>query len=101
MTDQKLNELALDAWKDAMGDALTAVKLLRDWTGLSLREALTYVQKTAHQAGGRCTLRLYTAAELPPELAEILRPRSIAEMRAAQPVEHRAARGVRKKRGQK
>jgi hypothetical protein len=42
MTDQKLNDLALQAWKEGMGDALTAVKLLRDWTDLGLREALEH-----------------------------------------------------------
>jgi hypothetical protein len=99
--EKSTRELALDAWKAAMGDALAAVKLLRDRTGLGLREALEHIQKTAHQAGGRCNLRIMTEAELPPELAEALRPPSIAEMRARQPAEHRAARGVRKIRGAK
>jgi hypothetical protein len=99
MTDQKLNELALNAWKDAMGDALTAVKLLRDRTDLGLREALTYIQKTAHQVGGRCNLRIMAEAELPPEFTEELaRERHERDVRLAG---HRAARGKRKMRGQK
>jgi hypothetical protein len=93
--------LALRAWKDAMGDDMTAIKLLRDWTGLGLREAVEHIQKTALAVGGCCKGRLYRWNELPPELAEALRPRSIAEMRAAQPAEHLAARGVRKIRGAK
>jgi hypothetical protein len=50
-------ELALQAWKNSWGDALTAVKLLRDSTDLSLREAFELIQKTAAQVGGRCNLR--------------------------------------------
>lgn len=45
-------QLALEAWKDAVGEPLTAVKLLRDSTDLSLREALKLIQKTAAQVGG-------------------------------------------------
>jgi hypothetical protein len=99
--NDKLKELALQAWKEGMGDALTAVKLLRDRTDLGLREAAEQIQKTAHRVGGRYNLRFVTARELPPERAEALRPPSIAEMRAGQPAEHRAARGVRKVRGAK
>jgi hypothetical protein len=102
MTDQKLNELALNAWKDAMGDASTAVKLLRDRTDLGLREALTYIQKTAHQVGGRCNLRIMTKAELPPELAEALAPESRETLKWSPRLsEHRARRGVKKVRGAK
>ena len=100
--NQEIHELALDAWKNAMGDALTAVKLLRDWTGLGLRETLEHIQKTAHQAGGRCNLRLYTAAELPPELAKALAPCSREELRNdPRLAAHRAARGVKKVKGGK
>jgi hypothetical protein len=49
MTNQEINELALQAWKDSMGDALTAVKLLRDRTDLGLCEAGKYIERTAHQ----------------------------------------------------
>ncbi len=58
MKNPKFDELAMQVWKEAMGDALTAVKLLRDSTNLSLREAFELIQKTAHQVGGRCDLRL-------------------------------------------
>jgi len=64
MTDV-MNELALQAWKDGMGDAMTAVKLLRDRSGLSLCEALEHIQKTAAQVGGRCNLRLLSEADFP------------------------------------
>jgi hypothetical protein len=50
------NELALCAWKDAMGDAMTAIKLLRGRTDLSLREAAELIQQTAHRVGGRFNL---------------------------------------------
>lgn len=53
-------ELARSAWKNSMGDALTAVKLLRETSGLSLVDAFRLIQKTAAQVGGRCNLRLFT-----------------------------------------
>jgi hypothetical protein len=53
-------ELALLAWKQSMGDALTAVWLLRESSGLSLVEAYELIEKTAAQVGGRCNLRLFT-----------------------------------------
>jgi hypothetical protein len=96
---KEINELALDAWKQAMGDALTAVKLLRDWTDLRLCEAAGYIQRTALQVGGRYDLRLITKAELPPEIVEALVHES--RDRDARLAEHRAARGVRKVRGAK
>jgi len=100
--EKSTRELALDAWKAARGDALAAVKLLRDWTGLGLREALEHIQKTAHQAGGRCNLRIMTAAELPPELAKALAPCSREELQNdPRLAAHRAARGVKKIRGSK
>ena len=68
MTNQKLNELALQAWKDGIGDAMTAVKLLRERSGISLREAHEHIQKTAHRVGGRYGLRLLTG----PKIAEAL-----------------------------
>jgi hypothetical protein len=65
MTDKLIerDELALQAWKNSCGDALTAVKVLRDSTGLSLREAFELIQKTAARVGGRCNLRLFTEDE--------------------------------------
>jgi hypothetical protein len=43
---QSLRELAERAWRDAHGDALTAVKLLRDWRpDLGLREAARVIQE--------------------------------------------------------
>jgi|RhiMetdeSRZDD1v2_1073273.scaffolds.fasta_scaffold11527_11 hypothetical protein len=57
-------ELARQAWKEAMGDAQTAVWLLRNSTNLSLREAFELIQKTAAEVGGRCNLRIINAAEL-------------------------------------
>jgi hypothetical protein len=97
---------ALQAWKDGMGDAMTAVKLLRDRTDLNLRDAVEQIQKTAAQVG--VPLKVHTCAidELPPELAEALRPRTIAELQEEAKndprlAEHRAARGVRKVRGAK
>ena len=106
MIDQKFDELALQAWKDAWGDAMTAVKLLRDWTGLGLRDAVEQIQKTAAQVGVSLQVRTCTIDELPPELAEALRPRTIAELQEQSRndprlAEHRAARGVRKVRGAK
>ena len=112
MTDQTLNELALQAWKDAMGDALTAVKLLRDRTDLGLREAGKYIERTAHQVGGRFNLRLVTskalalgphrsdefAAALAQEKAALAQEERENDTRLAA---HRAARGVRKVRGAK
>jgi hypothetical protein len=53
MTNDNLDELALQAWKEALSDALTAVKLLRDSTDLGLLDALELIQKTAHQVSGR------------------------------------------------
>jgi hypothetical protein len=102
MTDQKLNDLALQAWKEAMGDALTAVKLLRDWTDLGLHEALEHIQKTAHQVGGRCNLWPLTEAELSPAFVETFAPMS-CEAHESDPrlAEHRARRGVKKVRGAK
>jgi hypothetical protein len=97
LTEDNLNELALQAWKDAFGDALTAVKLLRDSTDLGLLEALAFIQKTAHQVGGRCNLRIISAAEMPAEFAEqIAHERDDARL-----AEHRAARNVKKVRGAK
>ena len=52
MMNMTAEQLAQQAWKDAMGDALTAIKLLRDSTDLSLREALKLIQETAAQVGG-------------------------------------------------
>ena len=90
-----LNEQrALQAWKDGMGDAMAAVKLLRDRTGLSLREASALIQKIAAQVGGQFSLHLYTEGELPPELDEW-------KEYSTRIAEHRAARGVRKIRGAK
>src|SRR5262249_27497405 len=45
-------ELARQAWKEAMGDAETAIWLLRNSTNLSLREALGLIQKIAAEVGG-------------------------------------------------
>jgi hypothetical protein len=60
----KHTELALLAWKQAMGDAETAVWLLRNSANLSLREALWLIEKTAAEVGGRCNLRIMSATEL-------------------------------------
>jgi hypothetical protein len=104
MIDRKLIEtFALQAWKDGMGDDMTAIKLLRDRTGLGLREAVEHIQKTALAVGGCCKGRLYRWDELPPELAEAL-ARSRREVRDENNpwrAAHRAARGVRKVRGAK
>ena len=97
MTDQKLNELALDCWKDGWGDAMTAVKLLRERTGLGLREAAGYIEKTAHQVGGRYNLILITG-KLPPAIRPMSREAHESDPRLA---EHRARRGVKKVRGAK
>lgn len=99
MTD--LDELAARAWRVAVGDAPTAIWLLRNGTGLGLREALTVIQRTAVQVGGQCNVSIVGRDELKPEVAKQLAPRSIAERRATQPAEHRAARGVKKVRGSK
>jgi hypothetical protein len=102
MTDQKLNELALQAWKQAMGDALTAVKLLRDWTDLGLREAVELIQKTATQVGGRCSLRLLSKEEAQELGLSWWIQRSHEEIKNDPHLAaHRAARGVRKVRGAK
>jgi hypothetical protein len=100
MTSNNLNEIALQAWKDAMGDAATAVKLLRDRAGLSLHEAAKQIQKTAHQVGGRFTLRL--VGEDAVALLALAAAQADQETKhSTRLAEHRAARGVRKVRGQK
>jgi len=102
MTNNDLNELALQAWKVGMGDASTAVKLLRDWTDLGLHEALEHIQKTAHQVGGRCNLCLLTKAESSPAFVETFAPMSREAHESDPPLaEHRARRGVKKVRGAK
>jgi hypothetical protein len=92
-------KLALNAWKNAMGDAMTAVWLLRNSTDLSLREAFELIQKTAHQVGGRCNLHLVGANQLPAEFVEQIA--YDARERDVRLAEHRAARGVKKVRGAK
>jgi hypothetical protein len=94
-TNDNFNELALHAWKEAMGDAETAVWLLRKSTGLNLREAFELIQKTAHQIGGRCNLRLISASQMPTEIAELI---AHDRVRLA---EHRAGRNVKKVQGAK
>lgn len=49
--DQGLDELAQRAWQQANGDALSAVKFLRDWTGLGLLDALAAIQETGRRLG--------------------------------------------------
>jgi hypothetical protein len=97
MTD--IDTIALQAWKDGIGDAMTAVKLVRERTDFNMWQALEVVQKTAALVGGRCNLRIVSSNELPPEIAEQLagERRERHEQLAA----HRAARGVRKVRGSK
>jgi hypothetical protein len=101
MTNNLNEARALDAWKDGMGDALTAVKLLRDRTGLGLREAAELIEKTAAQIGGRYNLRLYT--KLPAEFAEALERarREIRDPNNPYRAAHIARRGVKKVRGAK
>jgi hypothetical protein len=72
--------------------------MLRKSTDLSLREAFELIQKMAHQAGGRCNLRLIGADRMPAVFA-----RQIAELArdAVRLAEHRAARGAKKVRGAK
>jgi hypothetical protein len=93
-----LDGLALDAWKAAMGDAFTAVKVLRDRTGLGLREALARIETTAHRVGGRCNLRLQllTATEFTAKFSLPPSPENDARL-----TKHRAMRGIRKARGAK
>jgi hypothetical protein len=95
---------ALQAWKDSRGDPLTAIKLLRDQTNnLGLREALEVIQKTAAQVGDPFTVRICTAEELPPELAEALSRGYEGGYEEDTPrlAEHRTRRGVKKVRGAK
>lgn len=46
MTDEKIRELAQRAWHASNGDTMTAVKLLRDWSGLSLVKAAEVIEET-------------------------------------------------------
>jgi hypothetical protein len=99
MINENLNGLALQAWKAAMGDALTAVKLLRDSTDLSLREAAALIQKTAHQVGGSYNLRFVSGAQqYIMSRASDLFFDDLSQKRRA---EHRAARNIKKVRGAK
>jgi hypothetical protein len=103
MPDQKYNELAaLEAWKDAMGDALTTIMVLCRRTGLGLEESFELIRKTAHQVGGSCELRLPTRPEdVPNALIEPIPIPHEAYKSAPHLAEHRAARGVKKVRGAK
>jgi hypothetical protein len=105
MTDQELSELALQAWKGGMGDAGTAVWLLCQVTDLSIEEALARIKKTAARIGGKLTVQLPTDAEVAQAVAALisLQAHAIPAQARSNPAlaEHRAARGVRKMRGEK
>jgi hypothetical protein len=72
---KQTDEIARQAWKDGMGDALAAVKLLRERSGLNLVEAAKLIEKTAAQVGADVKLNIIrvplSAAEfLPPKKAK-------------------------------
>ena len=46
MNAHELYDLAERAWNESNGDVMTAVKLLRDWSGLSLANAISVIDET-------------------------------------------------------
>ena len=46
MNADELDDLAERAWNESNGDVMTAVKLLRDWSGLSLANAISVIDET-------------------------------------------------------
>jgi hypothetical protein len=46
MSAYELYDLAERAWSESDGDVMTAVKLLRDWSGLSLANAIDVIEET-------------------------------------------------------
>jgi hypothetical protein len=46
MNAYELHDLAERAWNESNGDVMTAVKLLRDWSGLSLANAISVIDET-------------------------------------------------------
>jgi hypothetical protein len=46
MTAYELRDLAERAWNESNGDQMTAIKLLRDWSGLSLVNAIDVIEET-------------------------------------------------------
>jgi hypothetical protein len=45
MTAYELRDLAERAWNESNGDQMTAIKLLRDWSGLSLVNAIDVIEE--------------------------------------------------------
>lgn len=86
-----------------MGDALTAVKLLRDRTGLRLREAADISRKWRLGLAVRTGLKLVTGDDAR-NLLDWVRQQADEERTndpSGRHAAHRAARGVRKVRGAK
>jgi hypothetical protein len=46
MTAYELRDLAERAWNESNGDQMTAIKLLSDWSGLSLVNAIDVIEET-------------------------------------------------------
>jgi len=46
MSAYELYDLAERAWNESDGDVMTSVKLLRDWSGLSLANAIDVIEET-------------------------------------------------------
>jgi hypothetical protein len=105
MIDNNLDTLALEAWKDGRGDAMTAVKLLRDRTGLHLVEAVTCIEVAAAKVGSHVSHTVVEgdeARELFALFGLPFGPPSYEQMKNdPRLAAHRAARGVRKVRGAK
>jgi hypothetical protein len=98
MTDQKLNDLAVQAWKGAMGNAGTAVWLICQVTDLNMEEALALIKKTAVQVGGKLTVQLPTDAEVTQAVAALvsIRAHAIPAMARNDPPACRASRRARR-----
>ena len=46
MSAYELYDLAERAWNESNGDQMTAIKLLRDWSGLSFVNAIDVIDET-------------------------------------------------------
>ena len=53
MSVYELYDLAERAWNESDGDVLTAVRLLRDWSGLDFANALSVIDETQPEKTAR------------------------------------------------